>query len=100
MRWCSQCGKTNHPGSVDLVNKPCEDCKTKSRAWGLPSEGRKRWCAGCGVNHTGAVRVGGKKCKACHGPKPSWGEAVGAPEIWCSSCGKKNGGVICKPRRK
>ena len=28
MRWCSQCGKTNHPGSVDLVNKPCEDCTT------------------------------------------------------------------------
>lgn len=100
MRWCSQCGKTNHPGSADLVNKPCEDCKLKSPGWGLASEGRKRWCAGCGAKHAGAVRVGGKKCKACHGPKPSWGVAVGAPEIWCSVCGKKNGGVICKPRRK
>ena len=32
----------------------CEDCALKAPSFGLPAEGRKRWCSGCAKAHAGA----------------------------------------------
>ena len=31
----------------------CEDCGLKKPNFGLPAEGKKRWCAGCAKGHAG-----------------------------------------------
>jgi hypothetical protein len=46
---------------VDLNSKKCEDCSLKLPSFGLPAEGKKRWCAGCAKAHAGAVSVNRKK---------------------------------------
>ena len=33
----------------------CEDCGLKARNFGLPAEGKKRWCGGCAKRHTPGV---------------------------------------------
>ena len=38
--------------------KRCEDCALKVPNFGLPAEGRKRWCGGCAKAHAG-VRIQG-----------------------------------------
>jgi hypothetical protein len=37
------------------ANKKCEDCQLKVPSFGLPAEGKKRWCSGCAKAHAGAV---------------------------------------------
>ena len=34
-----------------------QDCTSKAPHFGLPSEGRKRWCSSCARQHYGAVNV-------------------------------------------
>jgi hypothetical protein len=43
----------------------CEDCQLKKPSFGLPVEGRRRWCSGCAKRHAGAVNVASKKCEGC-----------------------------------
>jgi hypothetical protein len=50
---------------VDVKNKKCEDCELKLPTFGLPAEGKKRWCSGCAKAHAGAVDVGNTKCEGC-----------------------------------
>jgi hypothetical protein len=33
----------------------CEDCEKKAASFGLPDEGKKRWCSSCAKAHAGAV---------------------------------------------
>ena len=41
----------------------CEGCGLKRPTYGLPAEGRQRWCAGCAAAHGGAVSLQQqKKC--------------------------------------
>jgi hypothetical protein len=35
----------------------CEDCQLKRPTFGLPAEGKVRWCFGCATAHTGAADV-------------------------------------------
>ena len=35
--------------------KKCEGCGLKVPHFGLPAEGRARWCSGCAKGHAGAV---------------------------------------------
>jgi hypothetical protein len=44
-------------------HKMCEGCRLKQPTFGLASEGKSRWCAGCGPE--GAVSM--KKQKMCEG---------------------------------
>ena len=39
----------------------CEGCQLKLPNFGLPAEGKKRWCAGCAKGHAGAVGVAKRK---------------------------------------
>ena len=45
---------------------PCEGC-AKSPTFGLPAEGRMRWCGTCATAHLGAVslRKPQKTCEGC-----------------------------------
>ena len=78
IKWCGPCAKKHHVGAINLRHKKCEDCKVclsaarglssrpppavlRSRRvqviqplWGLPAEGKARWCAGCAKVHQGA----------------------------------------------
>ena len=89
-RWCSGCAKVStsslfiistaiasdsahlasgcakgHPGSVSFDNRKCEDCKLLIPSFGLPSEGKPRWCAACAKAHAGADDVTNKRCEDC-----------------------------------
>jgi hypothetical protein len=50
-RWCSGCAKSNGhvaDGAVVMGVPPtlkCEDCGTKARTFGIPTDGERRWCA-------------------------------------------------------
>eukprot|EP01052_Picozoa_sp_SAG31_P064376 SAG31_NODE_23241_length_508_cov_0.882641_1_plen_56_part_10 len=50
----SPCGKA-HDGAITFIEKKlCEICNIKSRHFGLPSEGKARWCATCASTQQGA----------------------------------------------
>ena len=46
---------------MDVGKKKCEGCGLKQPNFGLPAEGKKRWCAGCAKGHVRAVDVVKKK---------------------------------------
>ena len=51
-----------------LVSRSCEDCELKVPSFGLPAEGKRRWCSGCAKGHAGAVRrqsMNNKMCEGC-----------------------------------
>ena len=50
---------------MNLSTKKCEGCGLKAPSFGLPAEGKKRWCVGCAKRHAGAVNVDGRTCEHC-----------------------------------
>ena len=52
-------------GARDLMSKRCEDGKLKVPSFGLPAEGKVRWCAGCARGHGGAQDLKSKRCEDC-----------------------------------
>ena len=97
-RWCAGCMKAKEAvplatdphaqaaGSTRGVarSKECEDCELKPPRFGLASEGRKRWCAGCVKAHPGALLVVQKKklqkmCEGAGGSPPQKLEAADPP---------------------
>jgi hypothetical protein len=55
---CAPCGKPR--GAVVIVRNTCEECSVKKATYGLASDGKKRWCAGCAKakpNATDLVRA-------------------------------------------
>ena len=47
---------------MDVKQKKCEGCGLKGASFGLPAEGKKRWCSGCAKRHTpGVVGVAKRK---------------------------------------
>jgi hypothetical protein len=51
----------------DINTKKCEDCQLKAPSFGLPAEGKARWCGGCAKAHTGAVDVVIERKRWCDG---------------------------------
>ena len=47
-----------------VSRKKCEDCQLKQPSFGLPAEGKKRWCSGCAKGHAGAVDVETRSARA------------------------------------
>ena len=53
---------------------PCADCGDKCANYGLPSDGKRKWCSGCSKRlHTGAELIGGCKCEDCRARTASFG---------------------------
>ena len=48
---------------MNVSNKKCEACGLKFPIFGLPADGKARWCSGCATAHKGAENVVSKKCE-------------------------------------
>ena len=59
-------------------HKMCEDCSMKQPSFGLPAEGKVRWCGGCAKAHAGVVNVNArnKKCEDCSLKQSTFGIPV------------------------
>jgi hypothetical protein len=74
----------------------CEGCGLKRPEYGLASEGKARWCAGCGAVE-GAVLLQKRKQKMCEGcglKQPGYGLASEGKRRWCAGCGAVEGAVL------
>jgi hypothetical protein len=58
---------------VNINKKKCESCQLKRPNFGLPAEGKARWCSGCAKEHAGAVDISHKKCEGCGLKQPHFG---------------------------
>jgi hypothetical protein len=74
--------------------RPCEGCGLKRSSFGLPSEGKVRWCSGCGKGHAGAFYLVSKKCEGCHLKQPKFGLPAERTARWCMGCAKGHEGVV------
>ena len=45
---------------MNVVNKMCEGCQQKYPSFGLPLEGKARWCDACSEEHVDSVNVKGE----------------------------------------
>ena len=87
---------------MDLVHKnKCEECELKQPSFGLPAEGKTRWCGGCAKGHAGAVNVASKKCEGCGLKQPSFGlPAEGKRLRWCAGCATAHKGAQNNKKKK
>ena len=72
----------------------CEDCRLKRATYGLPAEGRRRWCAGCAAAEgRRAVRLDkqNKMCEGCGSKRPSYGLPAERKARWCVGCAAAEG---------
>ena len=67
--------------------------------FGLPAEGKRRWCSGCAKGHAGAVDVNSKKCEGCGVKAPSLGLPAEGKKRWCAGCANQIG-VVGVAKRK
>jgi hypothetical protein len=81
-------------GAVNVLNKKCEDCGLIVAGFGLPSDGKKRWCSGCANGHGGAVDFANKKCEGCQLKRSSFGLPSDGKVRWCFGCAKAHAGVV------
>ena len=80
---------------MNVKHKKCEGCQLTRPHFGLPAEGKVRWCAGCAKAHAGAVDVGNKMCEGCGLKRSNFGLlADGKKKRWCSGCAKAHAGVV------
>jgi hypothetical protein len=85
---------------VDVVNKKCESCQLKLPSFGLPAEGKARWCAGCAKAHAGAISfASNKKCEGC-GEKGAYFGQPSEGVRWCAGCAKGHAGAEDVSRKK
>ena len=77
---------------IQAKRKQCEDCGQKQAIFGLPSDGVKRWCSGCGKPR-GAYNMVRKLCEDC-GLVTASHILEGEGRLrWCSGCSARHGGV-------
>ena len=57
-----------------MPRRKCQDCKQKIQSFGLPAEGKARWCGGCALGHTGAINVRTSYGDRKHGHRTSDGK--------------------------
>ena len=77
----------------------CEDCGRRA-GYGLPDEGRRRWCAGCAAAH-GAVSLQKRKmCEGCGLKQANFGLPADGRRRWCARCAPAHDDGRSKKRRK
>ena len=73
-----------------FTQRKCEGCQLKQPNFGLPAEGKVRWCSGCAKGHAGAVDLNHKNTKKCEGcglKDPSLSlPSEGKKRRWCTDC--------------
>jgi hypothetical protein len=78
---------------VNVKSKKCEGCGLQRPSFGLPAEGKMRWCGGCAKAHAGAVNVNpSKKCEGCGLQRPSFGLPAEGKMRWCGGCAEAHAG--------
>ena len=76
------------------VRRLCEDCALTQPRFGLPAEGRERWCSGCAKAHAGAQNMRSRlKCEDCVLKQPSFGLPAEGRTRWCGGCAKAHAGA-------
>ena len=74
---------------MNVQSKMCDDCQLKQPSFGLPAEGKARWCSGCAKGHAGAEDVltsHSKKCEGCQLKRSNFGLPAEGKARWCSGC--------------
>jgi hypothetical protein len=63
-------------------------CQLVQASFGLPAEGKKRWCGGCAKAHAGSTNLNSKKkkCEVCQLVHPSFGLPAERKKRWCGGC--------------
>ena len=78
----------------------CEDCALRQPSFGLPAEGRTRWCGGCAKAHAGARDVTSKRCEDCALKQPGFGLPAEGRKRWCVGCAKAHAGAQSLRKRR
>ena len=79
---------------MSISKRKCEGCQLKQANFGLPAEGKRRWCGGCAKGHAGAVSISGKKCEDCELNQSTFGLPSDGKKRWCSGCAKAHAGAV------
>ena len=70
-------------------------------SFGLPAEGRRRWCGGCAKTHAGARDITSRLCEDCALRRPSLKLPSDKRARWCGGCAKAHAGAQnLNPRRQ
>ena len=77
---------------MNVKNKKCEGCQLKVPSFGLPAEGKARWCSGCAKAHVGAADIMNKKCEGCQLKAPHFGLPAEGKAWWSGGCAKATRG--------
>ena len=56
-----------------MPRRMCEDCALTQPRFGLPAEGRERWCSRCAKAHAGARDIASRRCEDCKLKRPTFG---------------------------
>ena len=78
----------------------CEDCALKVPSFGLPAEGRARWCSGCAKAHAGARDLVNKRCEDCALKFATCGLPAEGRKRWCGGCAKAHAGAQSLSKRR
>ena len=78
----------------------CEGCGLKRPNFGLPAEGKVRWCDGCAKAHAGAEEVKKKKCEDCQLKCYAFGMPAEGKRRWCAGCAKAHAGAVDVANKK
>jgi hypothetical protein len=89
-----------HAGVVDVKNKHCEDCGLKHASFGLPTDRKNRWCAGCAKVHAGAVDMCNKHCEDCGLKQAAFGLPTNRKKRWYAGCAKEHVGAVDVKNKK
>lgn len=74
----------------DRKENKCEDCALKKPSFGMPTDGKMRWCKPCSLSHPGSADVCHKLCEDCKQKSPSFGLEV-RPRPTTLSCTRLRG---------